>query len=485
MDLSQYNLVDENSDYIILQHKSNSQLYVYKEYEIPKFIGKKQILPNSQLIEILENRRQLDSSNLLQLTDYVITSRLCLLYEQYLKNFEEELSKRRNTNQYWSEEELYNTFQACLSAMKSFHDFGLSHTCIGPNSIVFSQDSQVKLADHFAVTQQFKRNYSHVPDNEEYGYWSPEIINEFQGWKQKYETIEADIWALGIVFLEAMTLKSGYDFYFIDDNNKLFIDYQLLQDNFDAAKEFYSQELITLVQIMLTIDPQERTWESIIEQNIRIQDMQQQQIHPQIQPIPEESEEESIVQENGTGCDKNKLLNMLESCLIKSRQLIKENECRKSKRPSQNKISSSQSTPPKEKEDVSSGLLMLLKGKHSRKNSIDSSGSILREIPQNKQKQRQKSCQDIFEKIVLQNPNVQDENIMDPNDLSNLMQIYKSYTGEGKNKMMHGKGHLVFQNGAVLQGSFKDGKVNGYGILLINGQIMVGHWENNILVQIM
>ncbi|CAD8135633.1 unnamed protein product [Paramecium pentaurelia] len=484
MDLSQYNLVDENSDYIILQHNSNSLLYVYKEYEIPKFIGKKQILPNSQLIEILENRRQLDSSNLIQLTDYVITSRLCLLYEQYIKNFEEELSKRRNTNQYWSEEELYNTFQACLSSMKSFHDFGLSHTCISPNSIVFSQDSQVILADHFVVTQQFKRNYSHIPNNEEYGYWSPEIINEFQGWNQKYETIEADIWALGIVFLEAMTLKSGYDFYFIDDKNKLYIDYQLIQDNFEVVKEFYSQELITLVQIMLTIDPQQRTWENIIEQNIRIQDMQQQQMHPQIQPIPEESEEESIVQEN-IGCDKNKLLNMLESCLIKSKQLIKENESRKSKRNSQEKIISSQSTPPKEKEDVHSSLLMLLKGKYSRKNSIDSSGSILKDIPQNKQKQRRKSCQDIFEKIVLHNPIVQNENIMDPNDLSNLMKIYKTYRGEGKNKMMHGKGHLVFQNGAVLQGCFKDGKINGYGILLINGQLMVGHWENNILIQIM
>ncbi|CAD8061052.1 unnamed protein product [Paramecium sonneborni] len=484
MDLSQYNLVDENSDYIILQHKQNSQLYVYKEYEIPKFIGKKQILTNSQLIEILENRKQLDCVNLLQVTDYVLTSKLCLLYEQYLKNFEEELQKRRNTNQYWSEEELYNTFQACLCAMKSFHDFGLCHSCINPNSIVFSQDSQVKLADHFAVTQQFKRNYCHVPDNEEYGYWSPEIINEFEGWKQKYETFEADIWALGIVFLEAMTLKSGFDFYFIDENNKLYIDYQLLQDSFDGSKEYYSQELITLIQTMLTIDPQERTWESIIEQNIKIQDIQQQQIHPQIQPIPEESEEESIVQEK-IGCDKNKLLNMLDSCLIKSRQLIKENESRKSKRPSQDKIFCSQATPPKEKEDINSSLLMLMKGKHSKKNSNDSNGSILKEIPQNKQKQRQKSCQDIFEKIVLHNSTLQDSNIMDPNDLSNLMQIFKSYTGEGKNKIMHGKGHLVFQNGAILQGTFKDGKVNGYGILLINGQIIVGNWENNILIQIM
>ena len=40
-----------------------------------------------------------------------------------------------------------------------------------------------------------------------------------------------------------------------------------------------------------------------------------------------------MVQEK-VDCDKNKLLNMLESCLVKSKQLIKENENRKSKRPS-------------------------------------------------------------------------------------------------------------------------------------------------------
>ena len=61
-----------------------------------------------------------------------MTSKVCLLFECYIKNFDEELSKRRNTAQYWSEEELYNTFQACLAALKTLHDNNIIHGAISP-----------------------------------------------------------------------------------------------------------------------------------------------------------------------------------------------------------------------------------------------------------------------------------------------------------------------------------------------------------------
>lgn len=36
--------------------------------------------------------------------------KLGILFESYLKNFDEELSVRRGGTNYWSEEELFNTF---------------------------------------------------------------------------------------------------------------------------------------------------------------------------------------------------------------------------------------------------------------------------------------------------------------------------------------------------------------------------------------
>jgi len=48
--------------------------------------------------------------------------RIGLLFESYIKNFDEELNSRRGTENFWTEEELFNTFQACLSGLKIFHD---------------------------------------------------------------------------------------------------------------------------------------------------------------------------------------------------------------------------------------------------------------------------------------------------------------------------------------------------------------------------
>lgn len=109
-----------------MQDKSSNLFFYYREYEIPKFIGRKQIIPTQQLLDILQARKLLSASNVVSLLDFSLTSKICLIFEQPLKNFDEELVKRRNTTQFWSEEELYNTFQACLAALKAYHDVSSS-----------------------------------------------------------------------------------------------------------------------------------------------------------------------------------------------------------------------------------------------------------------------------------------------------------------------------------------------------------------------
>lgn len=75
------------------------------------------------------------------------------------------------------------------------------------------------------ISSDFKQNWKNEPDREEYGFWAPEVVNVYDGWKYNFETVENDIWSLGIVFLEAMSLRSGFDYYFLDDSNRLYIDF--------------------------------------------------------------------------------------------------------------------------------------------------------------------------------------------------------------------------------------------------------------------
>ena len=72
----------------------------------------------------------------------------------------------------------------------------------------------VKIADHFVVGGELRRNWS---SELEYGQWPPEVIADWvidKGWSQgnsiysilEFETFEGDLWALGLVFLESMIL---------------------------------------------------------------------------------------------------------------------------------------------------------------------------------------------------------------------------------------------------------------------------------------
>lgn len=63
------------------------------------------------------------------------------------------------------------------------------------------------------------------------------------------------------MFLEAMTLKSGFDYYFLDNANRLYIDFHLIEESFTSMRGRYSTELIELISIMLAIDPLDRNWD--------------------------------------------------------------------------------------------------------------------------------------------------------------------------------------------------------------------------------
>lgn len=101
----------------------------------------------------------------------------------------------------------------------------------------------VKLADHFAISNNFRRNWTAEPSADEYGYWAPEILNEYEGWKSKFESVENDIWGMGLVFLEAMTLKSSFEYYYLEQDDKrnyihsflVYLDFQAIENSIYQA----------------------------------------------------------------------------------------------------------------------------------------------------------------------------------------------------------------------------------------------------------
>ncbi len=57
----------------------------------------------------------------------------------------------------------------------------------------------------------------------------------------------------------------------------------------------------------------------------------------------------------------------------------------------------------------------------------------------------------------------------------------KSYSGEFKNGLFHGKGRLEFKDGNVYEGQFENNKMHGYGkIFFKDGSIYQGNFINNL-----
>ena len=57
----------------------------------------------------------------------------------------------------------------------------------------------------------------------------------------------------------------------------------------------------------------------------------------------------------------------------------------------------------------------------------------------------------------------------------------KSYSGDYKNALYHGKGRLEFKDGSVYEGQFENNKMHGYGkIFFKDGSIYQGNFKNNL-----
>ena len=69
------------------------------------------------------------------------------------------------------------------------------------------------------------------------------------------------------------------------------------------------------------------------------------------------------------------------------------------------------------------------------------------------------------------------------NSLINLgvLSNIKSYSGDYKNGLYHGKGRLEFKDGSVYEGQFENNKMHGYGkIFFKDGSIYQGNFKNDL-----
>ena len=180
------------------------------------------------------------------------------------------ITKYKDDEEIFPEARLLNwLFQLCL-ALLCLKENEIIHRDIKPSNIFLMQDDTIKLGD-FGISKKVTisneaKIYVGTPI-----YTSPEII------QKKIYSYKADIWSLGVTFIQLISLR----FPFVAEDNENINDYILNKrfnekilnkdktDFNEKIKKNYSKEFLDLINQMVSINPDDRpSAKEILNNNI-------------------------------------------------------------------------------------------------------------------------------------------------------------------------------------------------------------------------
>lgn len=171
---------------------------------------------------------------------------LCLIMEyansgDLSQNIKSYVKKRTKI----SEKNIWSIFVQITQGLKALHDLGVFHRDIKSANIFLKKDGSAKLGD-MNVSKVSKDGFLKTQTGTPY-YASPEV------WKEKKYTNKSDIWSLGCVLYESITLKTPFDG---NNMNELFEN--VITGQINPIPKLYSRDLVSLLKLLIKINPSER-----------------------------------------------------------------------------------------------------------------------------------------------------------------------------------------------------------------------------------
>ena len=112
------------------------------------------------------------------------------------------INEHSRRGSFFKESEIWNYFAQMLIGLKALHDIKVCHRDIKCANIFLSMRGDVKLGD-FNVSKVAKKGMLYTQTGTPY-YASPEV------WKDRPYDTKSDIWSLGCVLYEMMTLRPPF-----------------------------------------------------------------------------------------------------------------------------------------------------------------------------------------------------------------------------------------------------------------------------------
>ena len=133
-----------------------------------------------------------------------------------------------------------------VRGLKAIHDLRVMHRDLKSANVFLNQDLSVKLGDMNVSKVANHMGLNYTQTGTPY-YASPEI------WQDKAYDIKSDIWSMGCVLYEMITLRPPFQ---AEDMQSLFK--KVLRGKYRQIPSVYSSDLALMIQALLQVDPTHR-----------------------------------------------------------------------------------------------------------------------------------------------------------------------------------------------------------------------------------
>ena len=145
----------------------------------------------------------------------------------------------------FEESEIWRIFIQLVKGLKALHDLNILHRDLKSANVFLMNDGSVKLGD-LNVSKVEKKGMGYTQTGTPY-YASPEV------WNDKPYGTKSDIWSLGCILYEMITLRPPFRAKSMEELYK-----KVTQGIFNKIPSQFSNDLFKIVQLLLQVSPEKR-----------------------------------------------------------------------------------------------------------------------------------------------------------------------------------------------------------------------------------
>ena len=151
------------------------------------------------------------------------------------------ITERKKTKNYFTEQEVWKVFIQLLNGLKALHDFKILHRDIKSANVFLFKGGICKLGD-LNVSKVARKGLGYTQTGTPY-YASPEV------WEEKPYDSKSDVWSLGCVMYEMITLRPPFQAKSMEELYK-----KVMRGIYPKLSSKYSEDLSDVIKLMIQVE---------------------------------------------------------------------------------------------------------------------------------------------------------------------------------------------------------------------------------------